>query len=232
MGITSDLVDPTTDLSSYKLVIAPSMAMVNDQIYNNFKKYVESGGHLIIGARSGMKTWANTTTDSPWPGLFAELAGIEIDEFEVLPNRYMNTITYNGRDYDVKIWLDMLEPKTAESLAIYNKKFYAGRTAISRNTYGRGIVYYVGVMGNDELASDLLYDMVRACNLNPIRLPKGVYLSSRVNENKRYTFYINRSNQTAHVHIQERGYDILNRKSVYGKVQLNGLDVLILQTDL
>src|SRR5690606_36135425 len=134
----------------YKLVIAPSMAMVSDEIYENFDRYVKNGGHLIIGARSGMKTWSNTTVELPWPGLLAEMAGTIVDEFEVLPNHYSNSISYKGKEYPVKIWLDMLENQTAESLAVYTEKFYAGRTAVSKNQHGSGIAYYVGVMGNSE----------------------------------------------------------------------------------
>jgi beta-galactosidase len=133
MAITPDLVDPLMDLSRYKFEIAPSISMVNEEIKLNLETYVKHGGCLILGARSGMKDWENTTIDTPWPGLLAELSGIEIEEFEVLPDRYSNGVLYNNKEYRVNSWLDMITTKGAATLATYQEKFYAGTTAISKN---------------------------------------------------------------------------------------------------
>ncbi|WP_188454908.1 beta-galactosidase [Virgibacillus oceani] len=229
LGITADLVDPTADLSKYKMVIAPSMAMISDEIHANFTSYAENGGCLIIGARSGMKTWSNTTHEMAWPGLLGEMAGVAVDEFEVLPDKYANSITYNGKDYPVKVWLDMLDTKTAESLATYNEKFYAGRTAISKNNFGKGVVYYAGVMGNSELAYDLLADIAKERNLSVTLLPAGVYVSTRSNEACSYTFYININREPVHVILPEDGVDVIQEKKVSGEVGIEGLDVLIVK---
>ncbi|WP_261130859.1 beta-galactosidase [Bacillus sp. Marseille-Q3570] len=231
MGLTADLVDPTADLSKYKLVIAPSMSMVSDDIYENFETYVRQGGNLLIGARSGMKSWSNTTIDSPWPGLLSEMAGVVVDEFEVLPNKYSNSITYNGKEYSVKVWLDMLQIEQAESIAIYNEKFYAGRTAISKNKYGDGVVYYVGVMGNRKLCRDLLSDIATDIDFPVTDLPEEVYVSTRSNEKYHYTFYINRKNESTKVVLREDGYDVLQDQHVSGEVIIKGLDVLIVRNE-
>ncbi len=229
MGITPDLVDPRMDLSEYRLVIAPSLTMVSDEIQANLKEYVENGGHLIIGARSGFKTWENTTIDTPWPGLLTDLAGVNVDEFEVLPDRYSNSISYNNKEYEVKVWLDMLELKTAESLATYTKKFYAGRTAISKNLYKSGIVYFVGVMGNDTLVSDLLKDIANESALAYTLLPKGVYKTCRENKEDKYYFYVNMNTEPKEITIPEKGIDILTGKHVTGKVMIEALDAIVIQ---
>jgi beta-galactosidase len=230
LGITADLVDPTADLSKYKVVIAPSMAMISEEIHQNFNEYVSKGGCLLIGARSGMKTWSNTTIELPWPGLLSDMAGVVVDEFEVLPDKYANSVSYKGKSYSVKIWLDMLELNTAESLATYNEKFYAGRTAISKNHYGEGIVYYIGVMGNSELVLELLTDIVEECQLSLTPLPEGIYVSTRSNENTRYTFYINMNRKTTRVTLPEEGINVLNDCRVSGEVPIEGLDVLIVKS--
>lgn len=229
MGITPDLLDPHTDLSPYKIVIAPSLMMINDDIYENLQKYVENGGCLIIGARSGMKTWENVTIETPWPGVLSDLAGVTIPEFEVLPDHYANTISYKGKEYMVKVWLDILETKTAESIAIYTKKFYAGRTAISRNSYGKGAVYYVGVMGSDELISDFLADIANEHGLKYTTLPEKVYVTRRVKDKDHYIFYINMSKEQKKIVLEEKGFDLISGKYLSGEVLLNGLDLLLLK---
>jgi beta-galactosidase len=231
LGLTADLVEASADLSKYSLVIAPSMAMVSPENYENINQYVKKGGCLIIGARSGMKSWSNTTIDTPWPGLLAEMCGIVVDEFEVLPDKYSNTISYKDKDYPVKVWLDMLETNTAESIATYKEKFYAGRTAISKNHFGKGIVYYVGVMGNAELTSDFLTDIVQELNLPIIPVPKGIYVSKRVSEKEQFTFYINLNREPTVVQIEKEGFDCLKDRLVSGNVIIDGLDVLILKSN-
>lgn len=231
MGITPDLVEPNMDLSVYKFVVAPSLTMVSDSIYENLKNYVENGGTLIIGARSGFKTWENTTIETPWPGKLSALAGVTIDEFEVLPDRYSNTITYKNQEYEVKVWLDMLKTNTAETIATYKKKFYAGRTAISKNHLGKGTVYFVGVMGNENLAHRLLTDIAEEVQLEYATLPDGVYYSRRKNENDSFDFYVNMSQEPKEVDLIEGGVDIVSGEKVSGKIRIKGLDALILQSN-
>ncbi len=230
MGVTVDLVDPSVDLSRYKFVIAPSLLMVNDDIHQNLMRYVENGGQLIIGARSGMKNWENVTIDTPWPGLLSEMAGIEIDEFEVLPDKYTNTVSYEGKEYSVKVWLDMLRLTTAESMAVYKEKFYAGRTAISRNKYGKGVVYYVGVMGSEELFRDLITHVADETGLSYTSLPDGIFVSSRVKDNDRYTFYVNINKEPTMVKLLENGNHAVSGNSLSGEVLIKGLDVLIVHS--
>src|SRR5690606_10823 len=127
-----------------------------------------------------------------------------VDEFEVLPNHYSNSISYKGKEYPVKIWLDMLENQTAESLAVYTEKFYAGRTAVSKNQHGSGIAYYVGVMGNSEFAYDFLEDVAEDLKLSVTKVPDQVFVSRRVNETDCFTFYINLNRESTRVVINEK----------------------------
>ena len=231
MGVTPDIVEPTADLSRYRLVIAPSLLMVNEEIRANLESYVRGGGCLVIGARSGMKTWANVTIDTPWPGMLSELAGVVVDEFEVLPEHLTNTVSYRGKEYPVNVWLDMLEPVTAETRAIYTGKFYAGRTAISRNRYGQGEVYYAGVMGNEELLGALLADLADARGIPRQPMPAGVFVTRRSGDHARFAFYININKEPVRVALAETGTDAITGRKVAGEAMIGGLDVLIVRSD-
>lgn len=230
MGITPDLVDPSMDLSRYQFVIAPSLAMVSEEIKRNLESYVENGGCLVIGARSGMKTWENTTVDTPWPGLLADLTGIEIDEFEVLPDKYSNAVTYAGKEYRVNSWIDMIKPIKAETAATYLEKFYAGRTAISRNRFGKGTVYYVGVMGNQELIRDILSHVADERKVERLSLPDEVYVAHRVSENSRYSFYMNYAREPRQVKVGGDGINVMTGAPISGEVTIQGLDVLLVKS--
>lgn len=69
LGVTADLVRPEEDLSRYKLVLAPNSVLVGKAAARNFEAYVEQGGHIVFGVRSGLKDENNVMVDIPWPGL-------------------------------------------------------------------------------------------------------------------------------------------------------------------
>ena len=230
LGITADVIDPMMDLARYKIVIAPSLMMVSEDIKDHFQRYVEAGGCLIIGARSGMKTWTDVTIDTPWPGLLAQLTGITIDEFEVLPDHMSNTITYKDKDYPVNVWVDIIEPNTAETVSTYKKKFYAGKTAISKNKYGKGVVYYVGVMGNDDFLKTFLMDVADAHQVKHRQAQPGIFITRRFKDNQTYTFYINVNPEPTIVTVEEEGLDVIIGTRVTNEAVIQGLDVLIVKS--
>ena len=53
-NITVDFAHPESDLSRYKLVIAPNLYLVNDRSAKNINQYVENGGILLMSFFSGI----------------------------------------------------------------------------------------------------------------------------------------------------------------------------------
>ena len=54
-----DIVNPSVDLSQYKLVVAPALNVLTDDQARNLIDYVHNGGHLVLTQRSAMKTIDN-----------------------------------------------------------------------------------------------------------------------------------------------------------------------------
>ena len=129
LGVTADLVRPEEDLSRYKLVLAPNSVLVGKAAARNFEAYVEQGGHIVFGVRSGLKDENNVMVDIPWPGLLAGLCGITVEEFEAFPAHAWNQVSYQGRDYDVRWWADVLAAGPARIEAVYAGRFYRGAPA-------------------------------------------------------------------------------------------------------
>ena len=50
----------------------------------------------------------------------------------------------DGTKADCGLLCDLMHLEGAESLGTYEKDFYKGMPAVTRNTYGKGAVYYVG----------------------------------------------------------------------------------------
>jgi beta-galactosidase len=56
----------------------------------------------------------------------------------------------DGTSFPAEVWYDILQPETAETLAIYKNRYYAGKAALTKNHYGKGITYYVGTKSSSE----------------------------------------------------------------------------------
>lgn len=90
-------------------------------------------------------------------------------------------------------------------------------------------MYYVGVMGSDELISDFLADIANEHGLKYTTLPEKVYVTRRVKDKDHYIFYINMSKEQKKIVLEEKGFDLISGKYLSGEVLLNGLDLLLLK---
>lgn len=70
-----------SDLSRYKVLVYPHAAILSDDTVEILTAYVEQGGQLILGCRTGLKNTSGHCTTRPLPGLVAELCGVEVDDF-------------------------------------------------------------------------------------------------------------------------------------------------------
>jgi beta-galactosidase len=79
-----DIVKPEADLKQYKLVVAPSLNLISDELGHHLLEYVRQGGHLVLGPRSGMKDAWNALDVRRQPGPLAEALGGRIEQFYAL----------------------------------------------------------------------------------------------------------------------------------------------------
>lgn len=228
LGITADLVEPGTPLDGYALVVAPCLMMLSEKLAGELQEYAQGGGCLVLTLRSGMKNWSNVTTQETWPGALAGPAGIRVEEFEVFPKGTGNSIRYRDKVYRMAYWTDILTLDTATSMAVWEEKFYRGLPAVSKNLYGKGVVYYVGVMGNEEFLTDFLEDVAASLSLEPRRLPEGVFVTRRRNREECFAFYLNANHHPVELELQQGGKDCFSGQWTEGRITLEGLSVCML----
>ena len=229
LGVTADLVRPE-DLSRYKLVLAPNSVLVGKAAARNFEAYVEQGGHIVFGVRSGLKDENNVMVDIPWPGLLAGLCGITVEEFEAFPAHAWNQVSYQGRDYDVRWWADVLAAGPARIEAVYAGRFYRGAPAITRHRVGKGSAAYIGVAGCPELLRDYFRDRLKELGIPVTEMPENTYLTIRENAERRYVFLVNLSFEERVVPTDFSGTDRLTGRKLCGDIAVPPLDVVVLET--
>jgi len=168
----------------YKLVIAPALLMLNENRVSQLKAFVENGGHLVLTVRSGMKDDYNALLLLRQPGMLAEIAGVEVEEyyalFEPAPVIGENV---NGES---RIWAERLKVKDAKTkvVARYGESngWLDGQAAITSHSYGKGSVTYVGAWLDDASQQKLIDDIAKAAGVEPVmECPVGVEARKRVN---------------------------------------------------
>ena len=202
--IPVDFVSPMDDFSSYKLIVAPLQYLMNSELEQHYMDYVKEGGHLILTMRCGVKDENNICmSDYPLPGRLSEACGITVDEYDCLFGIECSVL-FERKEYKVEKWADIISLKTAEPLGSYSSNFYKGTPAITKNQYGKGVVWYVGCEPSDSLMSALIASIAWDCELRSLGSAESeVELVTRTKDNVTYLFVINHSNEFRHYKLHQ-----------------------------
>lgn len=179
MGVPAILVPATADLSPYQLVLAPTLHLATPEIVTALTHYVQNGGHLLLGVRSGFKNASNLVVDTPLPGLLRNLTGVTITDWQALPltagwelhsqlPELIGPATY---------WVESLQPDTAVPLAHYAN----GAAAITENRVGNGRVTTLGFYPTGNQATAVLHHLLQQTGITPLaqNLPPGLVAAQR-----------------------------------------------------
>jgi beta-galactosidase len=174
-GVEVDLLAPTADLASYRLVAAPSLYVVDEDVAAALRSYVESGGLLVLGPRSGFKDRTNAVPERPLPAWLDELAGLEVSDIASLLDDSQTTIEgVDGADGAFHGWFEELSLTTARPLYRYRDSDFAGSAAIAINEVGAGRVVYVGGVATADTLDGLCAWLAREAGLDVFDAPGDV----------------------------------------------------------
>ena len=95
-------------LDEYKLVEAPALNVLPEAVAQHLIDYVNHGGNLVLGPRSGMKDSYNALYPNRQPGPLAELLGAHVEEFYALEKQ----VPVSGEigSGSASVWAECLTP--------------------------------------------------------------------------------------------------------------------------
>jgi beta-galactosidase len=233
-NIPVDFARPTEDLSAYKLVIAPSLQLLAGGEADRLKLYVQNGGTLVSTFNTGLVDEHHIAPDSGYPHDLTDLFGLEITEFDPLPPGEENHLTFKGAFptshlHPARLWCDIIEPNDCQVLATYAKDFYAGKPAITMNTYGLGRAIYIGTQSHQHFYYDLVVWLRQLCNLYPLlKVPDTVEVSMRQKGDTRIYFLLNHQNSPVRLQFYKPMHDFLTAGTLQGNYDLPPHGVLVL----
>ncbi len=233
-NISVDFARPTEDLSSYKLVFAPSLHLVSGAEADRLKLYVQNGGTLVATFNTGLVDEHNMACDTGYPHDLTDLFGLEVLEFDQLPPGEENHLVFKGTFptshlHPAKLWCDIIEPNGCQVLATYAKDFYSGRPAITLHTYGLGKAIYIGTLSHQPFYMDLVTWLRQMCNLVPLlKVPDTVEVSMRQKGDGRVFFLLNHQSSPVRVQFYKPMHDFLTGNAFSGNYDLQPHGVLVL----
>jgi beta-galactosidase len=237
-NVSVDVVAPQSELSGYKLVIAPALHVLSEAIADNLKNYVHSGGTLVVTPRTGVKDGHNAVVNLPLPGLLSDVCGIKVDEYDSLFDPSLGgipqSVKFNIPELEsiapvpARIWCDILDPGKARVLAHYTADYYADRAAVTLHSYGKGQAIYVGTFGDRTLFQALFGWLLPQLHIaGKLTISEGLEVNERQSGDRRLIFILNHKSTPQTFSLPDNTINIVNGDMCGGEVTIVPHDVMI-----
>src|SRR5215213_667810 len=233
-NVPVDFAHPGSDLSPYRLVIAPNLYLVTDDSVDNIVRYVSDGGTLLMSFFSGIVDGRDHIRLGGYPAPFRVLLGLRIEDFVPMATRESNRLdTLDGESYGCDLWADLIHLEGAESQASYREDFYADTPAVTRNVFGEGVAYYLGTRPEERYTKSLLQRVCQEAGVRPTaEVPPGVDAVRRRTEDASFLFVLNHNQEAVEVRLPNPGRDLLTATEHDLQLILDPLEVAILQEEI
>jgi beta-galactosidase len=228
-NVPVDFAHPGSDLSSYRLVVAPNLYLVTDDGAENLRQFVAGGGTLLMSFFSGIVDGHDHIRLGGYPAPFRELLGLQIEDFVPMAAGETNRLDTTGGE-SCDLWADLIHPEGAETLTSYSDGFYAGTPAVTRHVYGEGAAYYLGTRPEESYTKSLLQRVYGEAGVSSTaEVPLGVDAVRRKTEDASFLFLLNHNQETVEIRLPNPGRDLLTGKGHDSQLTLDPLGAAILQ---
>ncbi|WP_328872393.1 beta-galactosidase [Streptomyces sp. NBC_00287] len=226
-GVAVDFVRPDADLSAYRLVLAPSLYLVDEEGAANLTAFASNGGTLAVGFHSGAVDENCHVRLGGYPGAFRELLGVTTDElFPLLPGESVG-LSDGGT---ATLWTERVRLAGASAVTSYTSGPLTGVPAVTRHDYGAGAAWYVATAPDPSTLAALLDRIREEAGVEPVRnAPPGVEVALRRGADADFLFLINHTSRGTEVPVAPGALELLTGKAVEGSVRVPAGDVAVVR---
>ncbi len=228
-----DLIQPTAELSKYKLVVAPALNVLPQATAQHLAEYVKGGGHLVLGPRTGMKNEYDALWEDRQPGPLEALLGGRVEEFYALENDV--PVSGDAGSGVSQVWAELLSTKMPETQVIAKYGASNGwldgqRAAITRRV-GKGSITYLGIWPDAALLKKLMDAELKNADVQPLvaSVPEGVEVCERSGGGKTVLILINHTTEVQRITLPGAMTDLVKGGAAVTTVELPKYDVAVLR---
>ncbi len=228
-----DLIQPSADLSKYKLVVAPALNVLPQSTAQHLIDYVKGGGHLVLGPRTGMKNEYDALWQDRQPGPLEDLLGGRVEEYYALENDV--PVSGDAGTGTSQVWAEILSTKSPETQVIAkygaSNGWLDGKPAVITRKVGNGSITYLGIWPDAPLMKKLTDAAVKDAGVQPLvaNVPEGVEVCERSGEGKTVLILINHTTETQHVTLPAAMTNLIGSGGSSTTVELPKFEVAVLR---
>jgi beta-galactosidase len=171
LGVDVDIRHPDSDLTGYRLVVAPALQLMSDQRARDLTA-LAGRARLVFGPRTGCRTPSGRIHDDGQPGPLAALLGLRLLNFDGIPD---GEVVHVG-GYEARIWAESYRLIGGVASMSYADGPLEGQPAVVAHRTATTIGAW-----SAPLITDVLERELREAGITTTRLPEGVRLSRRGN---------------------------------------------------
>jgi beta-galactosidase len=219
-----DVISADADLDRYALVVAPALNVLTDAQAARLTAFVQKGGHLVLGPRSGMKDADNALRPQRQPGPLVATLGGRVEQYYALDAPM--AVSGPLGSGQALVWAEALsasDPAT-QVLMRYAKgaTWLSDQPAVLTRKLGKGDITYVGAWLDDALMRTLAARLLQTSGVRPILpdAPDGVEVCERRGSSGRVLILINHTAGPLGVALPGPMRDLLGGGTAKGTVTL------------
>jgi len=211
-NVAADFAHPTSDLTPYKVVLAPNLYLVGEAAAGNLDQYVKAGGTLVMSFFSGIVDPDDHVRLGGYPAPFKELLGLRVEDFLPLaPGRQIAVEFADGSQGGGDLWSELVTPHGAEEIATFGSGELAARPAVTRQHYGEGTAYYLATRLDPPSMSRVLSEVLARAEVAPTWSgPAGVEAVRRDSPQGRFLFLLNHGEEEVEAPVPAGGLELLS----------------------
>lgn len=220
------------DLAKYHCLVYPHPAMLTEATGAVLKAYVDAGGTMVFGCRSGYKDENGHCPMRAYPGPIADLCGVTVEEFgRVWPGQSPTVYFMDAGTQPSGPFIELLKPAGSTVVARFGEGsgHYASFPALVWNAWGHGSAYYFGGVFTQGTAAALAgrIGLEAACP-DLFDLPPDVELAIREADGRRFIFLLNYSGAPQWVTFKKPAIDVLTDTELQGSEEIEAYGVWVL----
>lgn len=248
MKFNLDIIGTRADFGLYKIIFAPNLVMVDDELAARIRRFVEDGGTFIMGAHGGVKDRDNAMTSQPIPIMgLNKLFGVELESFQTYQPQSgslaregfhlpaageSNSLKFaQGASVPVNYFAEILKVNGAQILATWQRDYFQGAPACAENRVGKGKAIYYGSFLNADAARYLMKRYADEHRLKPLieGLPKDLEVTRRTKGKSSYYFILNHANAPVTIQLGSGYTDLLADKEAPPGMNLKPFEYRVLK---
>ena len=211
------------DLSRYAALLMPHASIMTQERAELLEAYVQQGGTLVIGCRSGYKDESGRCVMAPMPGLLQKLTGTDVADFTFTsPAEPVPCAEWDGETFEMPVYNDIITPlDDTKVLARFTSSYYAGEAALTEHTYGKGRVLHLGGTFTVENTRRILAHLSLLEPMQSIvEAPETIELVMRHKGDTRWLFALNYNAYPVSVQLKKPLVSLLDSKESNGSFTL------------